>query len=196
MVPAGCDRRRYGTTSGSHRTQCILRGRDTVVSMVRSRFGRRSIFVAALALGLSHSALAQSHGHTVGQARTVDGDTIQIGTAHIRLWGIDAPETGQHCAAASGVSYACGLESSTQLRQLILSAAIDCEHRTVDRYKRIVALCRVGKMDLGAEMVRAGWALAFVRYSSDYVSQEQEARAAKRGLWAGSFQAPWEWRRR
>jgi hypothetical protein len=42
----------------------------------------------------------------------------------------------------------------------------------------------------------AGWALAFVRYSSDYVDQEQEARLAKRGMRAGSFQPPWEWRRR
>lgn len=66
----------------------------------------------------------------------------------------------------------------------------------MDRYKRIVAICRIGKLDLGAEMVRAGWALAFVRYSSDYVAQESAARLAKRGLWAGTFQPPWEVRQR
>ncbi len=49
-------------------------------------------------------------------------------------------------------------------------------------------------VDVGAAMVRAGWAVAFVRYSADYVIQEREARAEKSGLWAGSFSMPWAWR--
>ena len=44
-------------------------------------------------------------------------------------------------------------------------------------------------------MVRAGWALAYRRYASDYIADEQEAKAANRGLWAGRFEMPWKWRR-
>jgi hypothetical protein len=44
-------------------------------------------------------------------------------------------------------------------------------------------------------MVRAGFALAYRRYSNDYVDEENEARNAKRGLWAGEFTKPWDYRR-
>ena len=52
----------------------------------------------------------------------------------------------------------------------------------------------LGGEDLGAWMVRNGWALAFVRYSSDYMSQELAAKRARVGIWAGSFTPPWDWR--
>ena len=43
-------------------------------------------------------------------------------------------------------------------------------------------------------MVHGGWALAYRKYSTDYVEQEQVARKAKAGMWRGEFTAPWEWR--
>ena len=48
---------------------------------------------------------------------------------------------------------------------------------------------------LGAEMVRAGFATAYRRYSNDYVDEENEARAARRGIWAGEFTPPEDYRR-
>lgn len=71
-----------------------------------------------------------------------------------------------------------------------------CAPRTRDRYGRTVALCRVEARDLGATMVRDGWALAFVRYSRDYLGEETEARLGRLGLWAGSLTTPWQWRAR
>jgi endonuclease YncB( thermonuclease family) len=44
-------------------------------------------------------------------------------------------------------------------------------------------------------MVLTGWALAYRRYSTDYVGTEDKAREAKRGMWKGKFVPPWEWRR-
>ncbi len=44
-------------------------------------------------------------------------------------------------------------------------------------------------------MVSQGWALAYRRYSLDYVDEEADAQAARRGIWAGEFVRPWEWRR-
>jgi endonuclease YncB( thermonuclease family) len=43
-----------------------------------------------------------------------------------------------------------------------------------DRYGRTVARCRADGRDLGTKMVRAGMALAFVRYSSAYVQAEAQ----------------------
>jgi endonuclease YncB( thermonuclease family) len=111
----------------------------------------------------------------------------------VRLWGIDAPETAQKCERG-GVGYACGQQASVHLRSLIGEAGVSCQSRTKDRYGRTVAVCRAGTVDIGAAVVRDGWAMAFVRYSADYVAEEREARDAKRGLWGGSFMAPWDWR--
>jgi hypothetical protein len=57
-------------------------------------------------------------------------------------------------------------------------------------------VCSVAGDDLNAWMVHEGWALAFVRYSTAYVKEEEKAHAAQRGLWRGAFIAPWEWRHR
>ena len=44
-------------------------------------------------------------------------------------------------------------------------------------------------------MVRQGWALAYRRYSKDYVDEEAAARQARVGMWRGEFVPPWEWRK-
>jgi endonuclease YncB( thermonuclease family) len=69
-----------------------------------------------------------------------------------------------------------------------------CEQRDIDRYGRIVAVCRAAIEDLGAWMVANGWALAYRRYSTAYVGPESSARAAGRGIWRGTLTAPWDWR--
>jgi endonuclease YncB( thermonuclease family) len=45
-------------------------------------------------------------------------------------------------------------------------------------------------------MVPRGWALAYRKYSEDYVRQEEAARALGVGIWAGEFMEPWEWRKK
>lgn len=44
-------------------------------------------------------------------------------------------------------------------------------------------------------MVAEGWAVAYRRYSMDYVKQEDQAKSVRRGIWAGRFAMPWDWRR-
>lgn len=141
-----------------------------------------------------------------GMARVINGDTIRVDGRAFRLWGIDAPEIIQACQQ-DGRNYACGREAAAYLRTLVspgagtgVSAAsadaprIVCVPRTSDQFGRPAAICRLGDVDLGGEMVRAGWALVFAPHGTDYAAQEAEAREALRGLWAGSFDAPWEWR--
>jgi endonuclease YncB( thermonuclease family) len=140
-----------------------------------------------------------------GAGRVFNGDTIRIDGRTFRLWGIDAPELIQACQI-DGRNYACGREAAAYLRTLLTPEPgspadaplpqVVCEARVADQFGRPAAVCRVGELDLGAEMVRAGWALVFAPHGNDYAPQEAEARAALRGLWAGSFEAPWDWRAR
>jgi endonuclease YncB( thermonuclease family) len=49
--------------------------------------------------------------------------------------------------------------------------------------------------NLNAEMVKQGWAIAYLRYSRAFIQLEDAARTQKLGLWAGEFQKPWDYRR-
>jgi endonuclease YncB( thermonuclease family) len=130
-----------------------------------------------------------------GTAKVVDGDSLEIGATRIRLFGIDAPEGRQHCTRDS-TDWPCGVEATRKLRALVGDEWIDCVQRDIDQYDRVVAVCSHGATDLNAAMVQAGLALAYRHYSNDYVSDEDDARRAKRGMWAGEFTAPWDYRHR
>ena len=122
-----------------------------------------------------------------GRAKIIDGDSFELGAARVRLYGIDAPEARQPCTR-DGREWACGAAAARELRRLTGSATITCVRRDVDDYGRIVARCEKGSVDIAAAMVRAGFATAYRRYSTAYVDEEREARAAKRGIWAGETQ--------
>jgi endonuclease YncB( thermonuclease family) len=71
-----------------------------------------------------------------------------------------------------------------------------CTEVNRDRYKRIIAVCSAGGRDVAEWLVSNGHALDWPRYSKDaYAGAQNNARAARRGIWAGSFALPWEWRR-
>jgi endonuclease YncB( thermonuclease family) len=57
-------------------------------------------------------------------------------------------------------------------------------------------VCSANNVDLNAWLVHEGWALSFVRYGDRYRKEEDDARKHQRGLWAGAFIAPWDWRHR
>jgi endonuclease YncB( thermonuclease family) len=130
-----------------------------------------------------------------GQARVVDGDTIDIRGTRIRLEGIDAPEAGQTCTSSKGAPWDCGNAATRALVALIAGRDIDCHERGLDKYGRLLAICFAGAADLNGEMVRQGYAWAFVKYSRSYVAEEASARAALAGVWQGPAMPPWEYRR-
>ncbi len=134
-----------------------------------------------------------------GRADIVDGDTLGIRgeQARIRLYGIDAPEGKQACHDVVGRPYLCGSRSADALATIIgRNGRVTCREEDRDRYGRIVATCEANGREINAELVRQGWAVEYKQYSDGrYSDEEEEARGAKRGLWAGTFVKPWEWRR-
>lgn len=130
-----------------------------------------------------------------GIARVHDGDTISIGATRIRLQGIDAPEFGQMCADAAGQPYDCGRRAADELGRWLAGRPLACVRRGTDRHGRVLARCSAPDgADLGAAMLRAGWAVSFARGDLPYAALEAEAAAARRGLWAGRFERPQAWR--
>lgn len=161
------------------------------MSRATSTAVRRSI--AATLVAVAGSAYAAEP--ITGRPSVTDGDTVVIQDTKIRLHGIDAPESAQTCQDAAGKDYRCGQAAANALSDHIGQANVTCEPRDTDRYGRTVAVCRKGREDLNAWMVRQGHAVAYRRYAEDYVAAEGEAKVAKRGIWAGTFQEPQDWRR-
>jgi len=131
----------------------------------------------------------------VGRAWIVDGDSIRIGGVSIRLQGIDAPEWDQTCTDQDGRTWACGRAATAQLKAFTRNQTLTCRPRVTDRYGRVVATCLLPDgADVNARLVRDGWAVVY-DFGRTYAAEEDEAKAAKRGIWSGSFIYPSEWRR-
>ncbi|MBE0530264.1 MAG: thermonuclease family protein [Rhodospirillales bacterium] len=155
---------------------------------------RRYVLAALWLAAIAMPSLAEDV--FIGVASVIDGDTIEVHGQRIRLHGIDAPESRQACRAAGGGEYRCGQQAALALAERIGRRVVRCEGLDVDRYKRVIAVCRLDGTDLNAWMVSEGLALAYRQYSRDYIDQEDAAKAARRGLWAGTFRPPWEWRKK
>lgn len=124
--------------------------------------------------------------------KVADGDTITVlSSAHeqqrIRLAEIDAPEKSQ----------AFGQRSKQSLSDLVFAKTVRVEVVDTDRYGRFVGQVFVGAEHVNHAQVRRGMAWAYRRYLKDpaVLALEEEARAARRGLWADPAPTPpWEFR--
>ena len=126
------------------------------------------------------------------QVKVIDGDSLIWQNKEIRLSGIDAPEFKQTCQNAKGKKYRCGLKSKQALQKLVAKAGkkLDCRLITRDKYKRYVAVCFAGEININKKMVENGWAIAYKRYTDEYNQAEKEAQQHKRGVWQGRFMKP------
>ncbi len=154
------------------------------------------------------SFLAQTLSGTeiYGLPKIIDGDTVHINTKKIRLEGIDAPETKQQCkkpflkiSAIIGFefnkNYSCGVIAKKKLIEKIDNSKIKCISSSRDRYKRFLATCYKDKINLNKWMVRNGFAVAYKKYSKDYLRDEEYAKENKLGVWKGPFIMPEKWRK-
>jgi endonuclease YncB( thermonuclease family) len=137
---------------------------------------------------------AQATSIISGTAKVTDGDTIKISGTKIRIHGIDAPEGKQTCKLPDKI-IRCGAIATDAMKKLVKGITVTCQQTDTDRYGRTIAICRANGVDIGQRLVQTGWAIAYRRYSTRYVVDEDAARAGKLGMWKGEFVKPWEWRR-
>lgn len=133
-------------------------------------------------------------GQTGLVVHIVDGDTYDIMLSgqktRIRMDGIDAPERGMDFYK----------QAKNYLGELCENKEIRVEVTDTDKYGRSIAKSYLPDgRELGLEMVKAGMAWHYKKYSDDAtLSQlEQDAKNAGIGLWSISNpEAPWEHRKR
>jgi micrococcal nuclease len=137
-------------------------------------------------------AAVPAHGWSGLVCGVSDGDTISVlheGRAvKIRLYGIDCPEKRQ----------AFGRKPKTFTSRMASGKIVEVDPVTRDRYGRTVAWVHVRGHCLNEEILRAGYAWHFKRFSRDphLAELESQARAARAGLWVDpSPVAPWDFRK-
>jgi len=130
-----------------------------------------------------------------GQAYAIDGNALGGVNlkAHIRIWGIQAPELRDGAKAES----VAGMRARAALADLLEQSGhkVKCRPMKFDRSCRIVAQCTLDDArggDIGGAMIAAGMAYGFgldealpweSRASQRYATAEAEARKQRRGLW-------------
>jgi len=134
-------------------------------------------------------------GRLEGMGRVIDGDTLDVGAVRVRLHGIDAFERSQMCDGPRG-PWACGAAATRALKARVEGRRLICQVLDTDRYGRKVSRCERDGVDVAEALVAEGLALAYRRYSRDYIDEELAAEARGAGAWNGSFDRPEQWRRR
>lgn len=155
-----------------------------------------ALVAGALSLGVP-PALAQDV--VTGAAKVIDGDIIQVDKTRVILWAVDSPERTQKCKVGK-LDWPCYQAAINGLTEIIASGEASCtltDDKT-DTFKRRYGVCTSAGKDVGAEMVRLGYARAYVDQGPDYLPQEEEAKAAKAGIWqeGADVMDPWVWRKR
>ena len=145
------------------------------------------VFLFLMGLGL------KAHADLSGPAVIVDGDTLSISGNKVSLHGVDAPEKDQTCRI-NGVIWSCGYKVAEAIREWTYTKEVRCVGNQKDQYGNLIANCFVSGYNLNARIVFEGLGLADRKYSEQYIPEEAQAREAGRGLWAGEFVAPWDWR--
>ncbi len=161
-------------------------------------------FHMPLLLAVLSAFIFTSSSFARGSIRTVtgtvtkvsDGDTIHVTTPEqtklkVRLYGIDAPETAKTnrngFISKPGQPYA--KESWKALVSKVMWKNVRLDIIDIDRYRRMVCMVWIDDRNINLEMVREGYAEAYIEYLKEpyrpeFISAQEEAQSAKRGIWS------------
>jgi len=145
------------------------------------------ILLTLIAADLSGPVVGVTDGDTV--TVLVGENTSALTEVKIRLSEIDSPEKNQPF----------GMRSKQALSSEVFNQTVRVESTGKDRYGRTLGTLYLGSENINHWLVREGWAWRYDRYSKseELLRLQDEARAAKRGLWADKEPVrPWEWRKR
>lgn len=130
-----------------------------------------------------------------------DGDTITVVRSNdsldlviIRLYGIDAPESGQ----------AFGTQAASKLRRLVHKKIVQVEiMQKSDRYGRIVGIVKRDGDDVSMDLLYEGLAWVYPKFCrrdkpcKRYWAIARKAEKARMGLWKDKNpMSPWKWRKK
>ena len=127
--------------------------------------------------------------------KIVDGATIVLNGEKIRFSGIDTPELKQTCMNGDEKVF-CGKSAKTLLIKKIGNEMPECISEGKDAYKRTLAECYVNGESLSVFLVRSGYAFAYRKYSKKFIKDEEFAKENELGMWAMTFQYPWDFRKK
>ncbi len=186
-------------------------------AMYRKTFSAKRFLTLCLLAGLT-TFLLTSFSFAREPIRTVtgtvtkvsDGDTIHVTTPEktkltVRLYGMDAPETpkiNQRTGHINKPGQPYGDESWKALEAKIMGKQVRLDIIDIDRYKRMVGVIWIGDRNINLEMVKEGYAEAYVEYLKEpyraqLIRAEKEAKSARRGIWSLSgYERPSVFRKR
>jgi endonuclease YncB( thermonuclease family) len=114
----------------------------------------------------------------------LDATSFENGLSEIQLLNIEGPTRDAVCKDAEGLRWACGLRARVALHNLLRGTTLSCRSMNDIAAKRFNAYCAIAGDDVGAALVRNGWA----RPRSDaYSAEVAEARRNRAGLWNGDW---------
>jgi endonuclease YncB( thermonuclease family) len=118
------------------------------------------------------------------QVAVVDGETLLLHRTVVRLLGITAPPRGRRCGGANTATHTdCGGASAAALAELVRGRNVSCLLNGRDPEGLAQGICEAAGTQLNRALVASGWARAS-DISSDFWTDEAQARRANRGLWS------------
>ena len=120
-------------------------------------------------------------------ATVADDGSLRVGTRKVHLYGIYIPPTGHTCRTFFSPPV-CGSRATLAL-DFKIQGFVHCEEKSRNRDRSINAVCYVKRSnfsqgeDLGAYLIRQGWALALPDAPFEYHALEKIARQQSAGVW-------------
>lgn len=124
------------------------------------------------------------------EVKVLDGDSLIVDKAEIRLIGVDAPEYMQFCFDEKELAYDCGEEARLALEKLVYKKKVVCNKIKKDIYKRDLSECFADKLNINIELLRQGWVVLYRSQNKLYIKAQTEAQKNKSGIWKGRFMKP------
>jgi endonuclease YncB( thermonuclease family) len=144
-------------------------------------------------------------GLSLGGGTVVEGtvsveaaELLRVGSVLVRLEGVESPDLAQRCQRrGSRSAWPCGEAAEDATQRLVRGKRVRCETGAADAKGVASGRCKAGEIDIAAALVRGGHVFAASGLMAPYSGEEQHAREAKAGLWAGEEpERPEAWRQR
>ena len=152
----------------------------------------RPALIAVLAL-LAFPTPGIAQDLLIGRASVIDAEAIEIRGQRQRLIGIDAVEAAQTCRKGQNL-WPCGRRAANALAGFIGRSNVTCAPVGQVSFGRTLADCHVRGREIQQWLITEGWAVLYRTDGKAWAVELANAIAANRGIHAGEFIAPQDWR--